>query len=180
MLRPALSLLASAWLFSVAPALAEDAPTSFKAPAESPAARPPPPSGYPYWSPPPYPYWSPPPPAMERRSTAAFVGGILLVSVGIAGLAAGTGVYLAATRHCSFNVGGPGGFEPSSAPPVDCSDHDSQVAGMAVLIGSTLFIGAGIPLWIYGTERVPKLDRDARVRPMLVVGPRSAGIRWSF
>jgi len=106
--------------------------------------------------------------------------GILFVSLGATGLIMGTAIDLGATRDCTtFRDFGPGG---GPVAPTDCSDHTGQVVGMSILIASAALIGGGIPLWIYGSDRVPKLERqqEARARPALLIGPGAAGLRWSF
>ena len=125
-------------------------------------------------------------PGTERHSSAAMVTGIVLVGLGVVGLGVGTAVGLAAKRSC----GSPGGdvIEPdgpgtrSTTTFVDCPAGPGSTAGMAILVSSAVFAGIGIPLWIFGSERVSRYpDSAARlVRPTLLVGPGSAGLRVSF
>jgi hypothetical protein len=124
-------------------------------------------------------------PGTERHSSAAMVTGIVLVGLGVVGLGVGTAVGLASKRSCGDPGGDvitPDGTGTRGTTFVDCPAGPGSTAGMAILASSAVFAGIGIPLWIFGSERVSRYpDSAARlVRPTLLVGPGSAGLRFSF
>lgn len=157
MLRLIPSLLAVALVLSSAPARAEGSPPLAR-PAAAPRAAPVP---------------------LVPQSSSAVTGGIFLVSFGVSGLVMGTSLDLAGRGDCS------GSFSPFGAPPPNafgCENLSAQFAGMSILIGSALLTGAGVALWIYGADPVPKLDRTLRpaARRSLLALPGAASLRWSF
>ncbi|MEO7331742.1 MAG: hypothetical protein ABI193_24415 [Minicystis sp.] len=126
-------------------------------------------------------------PGTDRHSTAAMVTGIVFVGVGVLGLGVGTAVALAGKRSCGFDTGGDGPPSPEGGPrdaPLtrECPPSAGNAVGMTLLVTSTLFAGIGIPLWIFGSQRVSRYPDTARsfTRPTLLVGPGSAGLRLSF
>jgi hypothetical protein len=123
----------------------------------------------------------------ERHSTGAMVTGIVLVSLGIIGL--GTGTALAVSKQPQCTILGRSPDAPTiddgsdrSKLPSGCPTSANQGAGMSILIGSALVAGLGIPLWIFGSQRASRYPDTASslMRPTLLVGPGTAGLRVSF
>jgi hypothetical protein len=100
-----------------------------------------------------------PPPTSERRSTAAMVTGIVLVS---ASALAMTYVGATAMADCGSN----------------CESHDSITRGM--VIGSLAGVVVGVPLIILGAHRVPVESATAPSLPRWAGGPGATGWGWRF
>lgn len=98
-----------------------------------------------------------PPDAPARRSKGMMVTGIVLTSVGSLALLGGIGVTALDASHGS-----------------DTSGLLTVVVGVPMMVGSLLFAGAGIPLWVVGA-RAP-----AGPAPKVSVGAGSATLRWTF
>jgi hypothetical protein len=104
------------------------------------------------------------------------IGGIVLTSLGALGMAIGTAVYVEAVGSCTeVNVGG-------SVVRTDCKNSGPKLFGMAMLLGSASGVGLGVPLWIYGSEKVARSpETEAPIRAAaVVVGPASAALRVTF
>jgi len=159
------------------------APPAYAPPGYAPAPQGYPPPGYyaqPYgYAPPPgygqpYYYGPPqiPPPMdrpMKRRNPAMMGTGIAFTGVGAVGILAGAIVYgTASNASCSTNFG----FE------IRCTDQSQQTAGAVVMVIGAVLLAAGIPLWVVGGKKVP--DTDTQPSTAVVVGPRSAALRWTF
>jgi len=175
MRRPLLGLLlASSFLlalFAARPALADPPPAPLT-PYPAPLAPYAPPVAYPSTPA----VTAAPLASTRRRSSAAMVGGILLTSFGAVGMAVGTGVYVDAVGSCSeVNVGG-------SLMRSHCNNSGAKLFGMAMLLGSASGAAVGVPLWIYGSEKVALSPaEEAPIRAAaVVVGPASAGLRITF
>ena len=174
MRRPLLGLLLASSLLSMVasrPALADPPPAPLTpsaaplAPAAAPAAYPIMPAT-----------WSAPLAGTRRRSSGAMVGGIVLTSLGALGMAIGTAAYVEAVGSCSeVNVGG-------ALVRKDCDNSGAKLFGMAMLLGSASGVGLGVPLWIYGSEKVAlSPDTEAPIRAAaVVVGPASAALHVTF
>lgn len=96
-----------------------------------------------------------------RQSPGMMAGGITLTAVGTVGFCA------------SLIVGLTAAFETGS---------DRERLGTIALVSTTLSlasIGAGIPLALIGSKRVPASSIEAAA-PTVLVGPRGAGLRWRF
>jgi hypothetical protein len=102
---------------------------------------------------------SPPPATSERRSTAAIVSGIVLVSA--SGLAL---LYVGGTAmgDCASN----------------CDSRDSLDRGL--LIGTAAGLLIGIPLIVYGAKRVPTESGAVQMVPRWAGGPTTTGWGWRF
>ncbi len=122
-----------------------------------------------YYPPPPASY---PPPAgyyagarqplpMEQQSPAAIAGGIVAVSIGSAFMLAGAVV----------------GLGESSCSGGTCDSNTPLVAGL--LVGSVVALGAGIPLLIYGTKKVPMTTATSTL-PAWAGAPAGRGWQWRF
>jgi hypothetical protein len=142
-------------------------------------ADPPPAPLAPYAAAPAYPAqaapWATPLAGTRRRSPAAMVGGILLTSLGAIGMALGTGVYVDAASCADTNVAG-------TVVRTNCPNRSGgKLFGMTMLLGSASGAALGVPLWIYGAEKVAALPEDAApIRAAVVVGPASGGFRVLF
>ena len=136
----------------------------------------PPPYGYP--PPPGYGqgYYGQPAPApiqpMKRRSAALMGPGIAFTGLGAVGIIVGAVVYSAASSaSCATDFG----------VSVTCTDQSQQTTGAVIMLVGVGMLAVGIPLWIIGGKKV--VDNDAQPAPAaarLVVGPRSAGLHWTF
>lgn len=165
--------------------------------AEAPAALPPeakaPPAAYAYGAPPGYPLPEAPPeypPEMRARSSGMVVGGVLLLSFGMVGLIAGSSM-VGAHEPTSTNTTTPcvacpfDGGNGSSTPQVILKPG-FQSAGIATLVGSVVAMGAGIPLIILGSKKVPLTDdtssaaKAAKLTPTVHIAPASATLVWQF
>jgi hypothetical protein len=105
----------------------------------------PPPPGYGYAPVRPIP--EPPPPPMERRSPGMMAAGIVLISLGAVALVAGAVVINDAQDDCVLEVGNDFCNE--------VVDERRQTAGIIVAVTGVAMLGAGIPLTIVGSRRVP-------------------------
>jgi len=141
------------------------------------------PYGYPYYGP----YYGPqqpPPPRFERKSTGMMVGGILLTSLGIVGVLAGSAV--ASTAANQIPIYCDQGFGPTICETR--ADESQQIAGYSVMVAGLVGLAVGIPLWIIGGKRVPvKSDESAPAQAAppqtslrVLVGPSSAALHMSF
>jgi hypothetical protein len=157
-----------------------------------------PPPGYPYYYPPPGYYggqqWPTPPPIVpkQRKSTGLMVTGILLTSVGAVGLVAGGVLYASADgRTDVYCDDGTGVYLCDRR-----DDEGRQVGGGVLMVISGLVLVAGIPLWIYGGQKVPVVKEGEPTQPgpggpgapgvptallpKVFVGPTGGSLRWAF
>jgi hypothetical protein len=174
MRRPLLGLLLASSLLSMVaarPVLAEPPPaplTPFPAPlapSSAPAASPIAPAT-----------WSAPLAGTRRRSAGAMVGGIVLTSLGVIGMAVGTASYVDAVGGCrEVNVGG-------SLVRENCNNSGAKLFGMTTLLVSASGAAVGVPLWIYGAEKVALSPEDEAPihAAAVIVGPASAALRVTF
>lgn len=166
MRRPLLGLLLASTLLasislSARPALA-DPPSAPLAPLAAP----------PSYSPVPAAPWAAPLAGTRRRSSGAMIGGIVLTSLSAIGMGIGTAVYVDA--GCSSDFG-------SGSLRSICSDSDGKLVGMTVLLSSAVGAAIGVPLWIYGAEKVVIPPDEQPIREVSVrVGPTSAALQVSF
>lgn len=162
MRRPLLGLLLASTLLASAslsarPALAEPPPAPL---APSPA----PPS----YSPAPAGPWVAPLAGTRRRSSGAMIGGIVLASLGALGMGIGTAIYVDAGCSSSFES-------------QFCSPSADKLVGMTVLLSSAVVTAIGVPLWIYGAEKVATPADEPPIREVSVqVGLTSATLKLSF
>lgn len=171
-----LSLFAAASLsLFAAPALAEEAPppapaygapTSYGAPF--PAA-----GGY-------GPPFEPPPAPTERLRPGMMATGILFVSLGATAMSIGSVLYASRIGSC-FNDFPVAPGAPASPTSMGCPEDSTQFVGTTILLTGGIVTALGIPLWIFGasSERIGQAPREARA-PTLLVGPRSAALRFAF
>lgn len=103
------------------------------------------------------------------------IGGILLTSLGALGMGVGTAIYTDAAS-CS-----PHSFDAEFQ--TGCPDTPGgKLVGMTVLLSSAVGSAIGVPLWIYGAEKVAALpEKPPPVQEVSVrVGPASALLHVSF
>ena len=130
-------------------------------------------------------------PETRIRSSGLLAGGVLLLSLGLVGVVAGSSMIGAhePTRDpndippCFDDTGsGCGGIPAFSSEVV--LKPGMRTAGIATLIGSAVSMGVGIPLIVLGAKRVPVLDDDAaraaKLTPTLRVGSSGATLTWQF
>lgn len=166
MRRPLLGLLLASTLLastslSARPALADPPPAPL-APSAAPPA----------YSPVPSAPLVAPLAGTGRRSSGAMVGGIVLASIGAVGMGFGTAIYADAADTCRSSFGG---------VRSSCSSSDGRLVGMTVLLTSAAGAAIGVPLWIYGAEKVVLPADQPPVREVSVrVGPTSATLHISF
>ena len=174
MRRPLLGLLLASSLLSMV--------TARPARADPPPAPLPPPAAplVPYAAPAAYPsapaQGAAPLAGTRRRSSGAMIGGILLTSVGAIGMAVGTAIYVTAVGNCTeVNIGG-------TLVRDECNNSAAKLSGMAVLLSGATAAAAGVPLWIYGSEKVAISPAEDPLihAASVVVGPTSATLRVSF
>lgn len=111
---------------------------------------------------------APPPATPKRRSTGMMVAGIVLTSLGSAMLLTG-----AVTTGIGSSGGGDGGTILVA------------VVGLPFMVGSTVFAGIGIPLWVVGAQPAPAGSASAQPLPARVAasisfGAGSGAVRVSF
>ena len=100
----------------------------------------------------------------RRNSKGMIVGGIILTGVGL--LAAGSGALIVGA--CA---------KPEENP--DCKD--GAVPAGAIIGGlGVAGMAVGIPLIVIGARKVPAKPAAAGAAPLLLLGPRSVGLRWSL
>ena len=168
MRRPLLGLLLASTVLastslSARPALADPPPAPLV-----PSAAPP------SYAPMPAAPWAAPLAGTERRSSGAMVGGILLSSLGAIGMGIGTAIYVDSAADCSNN------FDNGFGRP-DCSGSEGKLVGMTVLLTSAVGVAIGVPLWIYGAEKIAIPPSEQPIREVSVrVGPGSATLHVSF
>ncbi len=104
----------------------------------------------------------------EKRSGGAMAGGIVMISVGGVSVVVGAFTLLIASLANSFGGGGDNG----------------ETAGAVLVLGGLGMVGGGIPLLIYGSNRVMVSDNALALPPAprgeVVIGPGSFGLRGSF
>jgi hypothetical protein len=104
---------------------------------------------------------------VERNSTPAFVIGIVLTSTGGASVLTGLGLLIAA--------------EASDAADVDEDIvRGLDVATVATLLSGAAALGVGIPLAVWGGERVMKDEYGAAPGATVVVGASGVRVEGSF
>ena len=168
MRRPLLGLLLASTLLastslSARPAFAEPPPAPL-APSAAPPSYPPAPAAP----------WAAPLAGTQRRSSGAMIGGILLTSLGAVGMASGSAIYAEAAGGCSTN------FDNGFGETI-CSDSEGKLVGMTVLLTSAVVAAVGVPLWIYGAEKIAVPSSEQPIREVSVrVGPTSATLHVSF
>jgi hypothetical protein len=114
-----------------------------------------------------------------RRSTGMMATGITFVTLGAALMASGSAVYLGANQ-CSGN-----GMTNPDGSPQGCSVSSGQATGMALLAAGLVGLGIGIPLTIFGSADVPRIEAGRVTSPSfpranLALGLGSAAFALHF
>lgn len=107
------------------------------------------------YAPPQVVYVEPMPVPRVRRSTAAFVTGIILTSVGAAAAVIGTGALLSHDNGHESCVTANEAAVSAGLSPIDCTNHSSKAPAYALIIGGAAGAVVGIPLAIYGGQKIP-------------------------
>jgi hypothetical protein len=156
-------LLASTLLVSTAlPARAEPPPAPL-APlaAVAPATAPP---------------WAAPLAGTRRRSSGAMIGGIVLTSLGALAMAIGTAADVDAISSCVVGTSGGQIFR------TNCDNEGNKIGAMTTLLVGATAVAFGVPMWIFGSEKVAANPDDAPPKPAaaVAIGPGTASLRLSF
>ena len=139
-------------------------------------AEPPPPPLAPVAAPATAPPWAAPLAGTRRRSSGAMIGGVVLTTLGAIATAVGTAVYVDAASSCVQGTLGNMVFRSN------CDQSAAKLGSMTALLVGATAIAAGIPLWIYGSEKVAALPDEAPERPAaaVVIGPGAATLKITF
>jgi hypothetical protein len=97
----------------------------------------------------------------QRNNTGMMVGGIILSSVG------GAGILVALGAGAALSISGG-------------RDNGAGTVAILGLVGGLACGAVGIPLAVIGGKRVPKDPSSAEARPILLVGPEGAAVRVRF
>ncbi len=107
------------------------------------------------------------------------IGGVVLASLGALGMGIGTAVYVDSASSCTDSFDGEFGRS-------NClrGSSEGKLVGMTILLSSAAVAAIGVPLWIFGAEKVvapreeppPPPPREVSVR----IGPTSAALQLSF
>lgn len=149
------------------------ASTALPARAEPPAAPAPlAPVAAPATAPP----WAAPLAGTRRRSSGAMVGGIILTTLGAVATAAGTGAYVDAASSCVQDTLGGTVFR------ANCDQGGAKLGAMTTLLVGAAGMAFGVPLWIYGSDKVAALPDDRAPKPAaaVVIGPGAATLNITF
>jgi hypothetical protein len=117
---------------------------------------------------------------MKRRSSGMIGAGILLISLSTVGAIAGTATF-AAGAQTSF-VFGPcplGGPCPPNLQQVG-GDSGLKAAGIASIVLGIAALGAGIPLLVVGSQKVPDKDEAWSPVPAVRIGAGALSASWRF
>src|SRR5262249_54886668 len=110
---------------------------------------------------------------MKRRSPGMITAGIVLLSLGGAGVIAGSALVAAGSQT---HIDIPPCVPEGPCEPIVMSDSGLKVGGITMIVVSTLALGAGIPLLVIGLKKVP----DRALAPTVRVGAGGASMRWQF
>lgn len=103
------------------------------------------------------------------NSPTLFVSGILLSGVGFVGFFTGMGLFYATDPNCEVEC-----------RPLTAGESDQRDAGLGLLLGGGALFALGLPMLLIGGKQVPDKPAWAQKAPVLLVGGRSAALRWSF
>jgi hypothetical protein len=104
------------------------------------------------------------------------IGGIVLTSLGAIAAAVGTAAYVDAASSCVQ------GTLSGQVFRSNCEQSSAKLGSMTALLVGATGIAAGVPLWIYGSEKVAALPDEAPPKPAaaLVIGPGAATLKITF
>jgi hypothetical protein len=118
------------------------------------------------------------------------VAGILLTSLGAVGLVAGGVLFASADGRTDVYCD-----DGSGVYLCDRRDDESRQVGGGVLMAlSGALVLGGIPLWIYGGQKIPVVAKEGdptqpmppqpgaptALLPKVFVGPTGGSLRWAF
>ena len=109
---------------------------------------------------------------MHHRSTPLMVGGIVVTSVGPLLWMAGLLISVSENTTCLTAAGG----SYDTTVRERCRDRANGSA-LGVLLAGTVLVGAGIPIIIYGAQKVPDTSVTASVAPWLAAGQAGLQLR---
>lgn len=175
MRRLLLGLLVASTLLAARPALADPPPATAPAAVTPAAVTPPAPAAAPL-SPPIGP-WAAPLAASRRRSSGIMIGGIALTALGALGMSVGTASYVTTVSDCNDAR-----VQGQADGGVRCANGGTKIIAMSLLLAGAAGAAVGVPLWIYGAEKVavPKDDPFPIRAAAVIVGPASAALHVSF
>jgi hypothetical protein len=109
------------------------------------------------------------------------IAGVVLTSLGAIGMGIGTAVYVDSASSCTNSFDGE--FGQSSCLS---ASSEGKLVGMTILLSSAAVTAIGVPLWVFGAEKVAA-PRDEPPPPpppppavSLRVGPSAAALQLSF
>lgn len=123
-------------------------------------------------------YFEAVPPPRVRRSTGAFVGGIVVTALGGAAAVIGTGALLSHDNGHGACVSANETVASVGIAPIDCTNNSSKAPAYGLIIGGAAAALIGIPLAIYGGQKVPVATARLTVAP--TAGGASAGLTLRF
>jgi len=172
-------LTAASLLFAAGPALAQTPPPG---PAPVPLSAVELGAGYaPYAAPGWYraPQDTPPYTPLRRRSPGMIAGGVILISLASVGFIAGPALIAAGNRTQEIVPDFCGDFGCPSQ--MVSSTAGLTTAGITAIAVGVAALGAGIPLLVVGTQKVPdRGDEEAALVPSVRFGLGGASVGWRF
>jgi hypothetical protein len=122
------------------------------------------------------PYALPPLPPRQRKDTGLFVGGVLMVSGGMA--LALVGSYFVSSAAEAIDIY----CDMPSVPCAHKTDAARMTGGALMMTAGALAAVAGIPMWFIGSQYVvvPKDEKKAARQPEVRVGAGSASLSFRF
>jgi hypothetical protein len=123
------------------------------------------------------PAWASPLAGTRRRSSGVMVLGVVLASFGALGMASGTAVYAQAVGGCTTTIVG------GNLIRTNCDNGAAKGVGMTMLLVGSVAAAAGVPLWVYGAEKVASTEPSEPPPPpvaALLVSPGGATFKVSF
>lgn len=103
-------------------------------------------------------------------------GGIALTSLGALAMAVGTAMYVDTVSNCRETPINGQIFR------TNCDNAGTKLAGMTTLLVGATGAAFGVPLWIFGAEKVAATPEDQAPKPAaaVVVGPAGATLHVTF
>lgn len=101
------------------------------------------------------PAWQPMPLPLVRRSRGAFVGGIVLTSLGAAAALIGAASLMMRNNGQDSCNSTNESLISAGLDPVDCENHSSKAPAIGLIAGGATAALIGIPLAVWGGQKVP-------------------------
>jgi hypothetical protein len=104
------------------------------------------------------------------------IGGIVLTTLGAIATAVGTAAYIDAASSCVQGTLGGMVFR------ANCDQAGAKLGSMTTLLVGAAGIAFGVPLWIYGSDKVAVLPDEKAAKPAaaVVIGPGAATLKITF